>query len=180
MQWSYCKKNLVNKHQYTGHIWSAIRIDKAFIDAPFARIIIDTPYYKGEAEALCLSDSIFELVISNISWGSRFKLNLFGLDHYQRTKKVTPITCSKTFNLDSKIDLKQLVKLQAEDISLNDIQKIVIRSIIHIIIRSLFVKREYYIKLNATERSGLINWSYLRSWGQIWYTPHMTPYWVCI
>ena len=42
-------------------------IDKSIKKVPIARIVVDTPYYSGEVEALCLSDAIYDLVIGNIS-----------------------------------------------------------------------------------------------------------------
>ena len=41
-------------------------VDKTIIRAPFAKIQVDTPYFKGEVEALCLNDAIYDLLIGNI------------------------------------------------------------------------------------------------------------------
>ena len=60
------KKKIVNKEQYLGRDSFMMMIDKSIKKVPIARIVIDTPYYSGEVEALCLSDVIYDLVIGNI------------------------------------------------------------------------------------------------------------------
>ena len=41
-------------------------IDRRALKVPIAIIHIDTPYFAGKTEAMCMSDPIFELIVGNI------------------------------------------------------------------------------------------------------------------
>ena len=41
-------------------------IDKTARKVPIARITVDTPYLKGQVEAQCLPDAIYDLIIGNV------------------------------------------------------------------------------------------------------------------
>ena len=41
-------------------------IDNTVRKVPVALITVDTPYFKGEVEAQCLPDAIYDLIIGNI------------------------------------------------------------------------------------------------------------------
>ena len=41
-------------------------MDKSIRKVPLARIMVDTPFYKGDVQALYLPDSIYDLIIGNI------------------------------------------------------------------------------------------------------------------
>ena len=41
-------------------------MDKIIGKAPLARIMVNTPFYQGDIQALCLPDSIYDLISENI------------------------------------------------------------------------------------------------------------------
>ena len=59
------KKNLVSEDQFTGD-FNVMLSDNTARKVPIARITVDTPYLKGQVEAQCLSDAIYDLIIGNV------------------------------------------------------------------------------------------------------------------
>jgi hypothetical protein len=57
---------LVAEEQLTGSKCVCLLADGSKVEAPIARVSIDTPYYIGEVEAWCLINPLFELIIRNI------------------------------------------------------------------------------------------------------------------
>ena len=60
------KKNLVSEDQFTGDFNVMLLIDNTARKVPIARITVDTPYLKGQVEAQCLPDAIYDLIIGNV------------------------------------------------------------------------------------------------------------------
>ena len=60
------KKQFVEKEQYTGKEGYMIMADKTLRRAQLAKLVVNTPYYSGEVEALCIPDAIYDLFIGNI------------------------------------------------------------------------------------------------------------------
>ena len=60
------KKDLVGEDQFTGDFNVMLLIDNTARKVPIARIYVDTPYLKGQVEAQCLSDPIYDLIIGNV------------------------------------------------------------------------------------------------------------------
>ena len=60
------KKNLVSDDQFTGDFNVMLLIDNTARKVPIARITVDTPYLKGQVEAQCLPDAIYDLIIGNV------------------------------------------------------------------------------------------------------------------
>ena len=60
------KKALVKEQQLTGAVGYIMTIDRRALKVPIAVIGIDTPYFAGKTEAMCMSDPIFELIVGNI------------------------------------------------------------------------------------------------------------------
>ena len=52
------KEKFVRKYQYTGQNRYIIMADNTVKKTELARIYIDTPYYVGEVEAVCLPDAL--------------------------------------------------------------------------------------------------------------------------
>ena len=61
------KKNLVSEDQFTGDFNVMLLIDNTARKVPIARITVDTPYLKGQVEAQCLPDGIYDLIIGDIA-----------------------------------------------------------------------------------------------------------------
>ena len=60
------KKNLVSEDQFTGDFNVMLLIDNTARKVAIARITVDTPYLKGQVEAQCLPDAIYDLIIGNV------------------------------------------------------------------------------------------------------------------
>ena len=60
------KKALVKEQQLTGAVRYIMMIDRRALKVPIVITDIDTPYFAGKTEAMCMSDSIFELIVGNI------------------------------------------------------------------------------------------------------------------
>lgn len=60
------KKALVKDEQLTGEFGYMMLIDNSVIKVPLAFITVETPFFKGEVEAQCLPDAIYDLIIGNI------------------------------------------------------------------------------------------------------------------
>ena len=60
------RKELVKDEQLTGRIQRCILIDGTVRSAPVAEILVDSPYFKGRIEALCMSQPIYDLILGNI------------------------------------------------------------------------------------------------------------------
>ena len=61
------KRELVKEDDFTGSMGYVMAIDRKLKEAPIAEIKVDTPYYMGVTQAICLRDPLFDLVIGNIS-----------------------------------------------------------------------------------------------------------------
>ena len=62
------KWDLVNQGELTGKKGYVTTFDKTLlIIAPIAKIQVDTPYYVGEVEALCVQEPVADLIIGNIT-----------------------------------------------------------------------------------------------------------------
>ena len=60
------RQELVKDEQLTGRIQRCILIDGTVRSAPVAEILVDSPYFKGRIEALCMSKPIYDLILGNI------------------------------------------------------------------------------------------------------------------
>ena len=60
------KRDLVEKSQLTGKETVCVLIDGTVRRTPLARISIDTIYYKGDVEAVCMRNPLYELIIGNM------------------------------------------------------------------------------------------------------------------
>ena len=65
----------MNEDDFTGSMDYVMTIDRTLKEAPIAEFKVDTPYYTGVAQAICLRDPLFDLVIGNIP-GARNPDNL--------------------------------------------------------------------------------------------------------
>ena len=60
------KKDLVSSEQFIGKQIACILIDGTVRRFPIAEISIDTPYYQGIVEAMCMDQPVYDLIIGNI------------------------------------------------------------------------------------------------------------------
>ena len=60
------KRDLVSEDQFTGDFNVMLLIDKTARKVPIAKIDVDTPYLKGQVEAQCLPDAVYDLIVGNV------------------------------------------------------------------------------------------------------------------
>ena len=60
------KRQFVQDEQLTGDVVNMTLLDMSTVRAPLAKIVVDCPYYKGEVMALCVSNSLHDLIIGNV------------------------------------------------------------------------------------------------------------------
>ena len=61
------RHNLVKDSQFTGKERSCILVDGTVRKVPVAIIHIETPYFTGTVEALCMRNPIYDLIVGNIT-----------------------------------------------------------------------------------------------------------------
>ena len=61
------RRELVKENNFTGSVGYVMAIDRILKETPIAEIKVDTPYYTGVTQAICLRDPLFDLVIGNVS-----------------------------------------------------------------------------------------------------------------
>ncbi|KAK7094801.1 hypothetical protein V1264_006302 [Littorina saxatilis] len=65
------KEDLVPTEKFTGDFKWTLMADSKCVRAPVAKIQIDTPYFTGEVEAVCLKKPLYDLLIGNIGGARR-------------------------------------------------------------------------------------------------------------
>ena len=60
------KRDLVSEDQFTGDFNVMLLIDNTARKVPIAKIDVDTPYLKGQVEAQCLPDAVYDLIVGNV------------------------------------------------------------------------------------------------------------------
>ncbi|XP_070192575.1 uncharacterized protein [Littorina saxatilis] len=65
------KEDLVPTEKFTGDFKWTLMADSKCVRAPVANIQIDTPYFTGEVEAVCLKKPLYNLLIGNIGGARR-------------------------------------------------------------------------------------------------------------
>ena len=65
------RRELVDETDFTGEMGYIMTVDRTIKRAPMAKVEVDTPFYVGTAEALCLQDPLFDLIIGNVPGARR-------------------------------------------------------------------------------------------------------------
>ena len=130
------KKNLVEEKQLTGKVAFCILADGTKRKFPVGNFNIDTPYYTGKEEALCMPEPVCDLVLRNID-GVRLpenpdinwfhekegNISLMVKNNVAEARKQNKMKDKNNiFVVQSSTNQSpdnNLVRLQAEDISLN-------------------------------------------------------------
>ena len=120
------KRELVDDEDLTGEVGHIMTVDRALKRAPMARVKVDTPFYVGEVEALCLKDPLFDLIIGNVpearepsdpnpEWG--VVAAVVTRAQARKSKETKPL---KVNDVTAKIAVNKadLIKLQEEDSTL--------------------------------------------------------------
>ena len=120
------RRELVKKDDLTGSMGYVIAIDRTLKEAPIAEIKVDTSYYMGVTQAICLQDPLFDLVIGNIPGARNLDNPVPGVEtcaavatRSQTRKDITvkPLV-TKEVTAQTSIAKNELAKLQQEDVTL--------------------------------------------------------------
>ena len=65
------KRESVDEADFIGKMGRIMTVDRTLKRAPMAKVKVDTPFYVGTVEALCLQDSLFDLIIGNVARARR-------------------------------------------------------------------------------------------------------------
>ena len=141
------KKSLVRDEEHTGKMVRCILADGSKRSFPVATIIVDTPYFVGQVEALCMENPVYDLVIGNIdgvraannpdeNWSRKVNTKIRPTDNSkdepryevsavetraQKQKKETKVTLRVPEPV-SMVSIEQLKEYQENDETLSDIR----------------------------------------------------------
>ena len=68
------REELISESQFTGEKQKCILIDGTVREFPLVRVQVNTSFYQGEVEALCMKNPVYDLIIGNIR-GARDPMN---------------------------------------------------------------------------------------------------------
>ena len=94
------RSDLVTDSQYTGRKQSVTLIDGTIKTFPVASVEIDSPYFSGEVEALCMPRSLCEVVVGNIEGAREPSDPDFEWEPHQCDELVTASQVEDSINLD--------------------------------------------------------------------------------
>ncbi|XP_064651627.1 uncharacterized protein LOC135502607 [Lineus longissimus] len=60
------RKDLVDPARYLGTTQRCTLIDGSTLTVPMAAVAVDTPFYKGKVEAMCMEKPLYDIIIGNI------------------------------------------------------------------------------------------------------------------
>ena len=60
------RKDLVSNAQMTDHAKTCILIDGRIFKVSVANIYVDTPYFTGQVEAMCMNNPVYNIILGNI------------------------------------------------------------------------------------------------------------------
>ena len=107
------KLGLVEANQFTEKETKCVLIDGTIRRTPLAHIHIDTPYYTGEVEAVCMKNSLYELIVGNME----------GIKDVKAGAMLSAIAEDKQVEADSDIKETQAVVTRQMAIKANKVMK---------------------------------------------------------
>ena len=120
------RRELVKENDFTGSMGYVMAIDRTLKEAPIAEIKVDTPYYTGVTQAICLRDPLFDLVIGKTPGARnpddpvpRVETCAAAVTRAQVRKDATikPLA-AKDVTAQTSVTKDELAKLQQEDTTL--------------------------------------------------------------
>ena len=116
------RKKFVNDDQYTGKYCYILLIDNTVRQVPIVKIQVDTPYLKGEVEAQCLPDTLYDFIIGNVEgarppddpdpdWHEACAVTTRA--QAKRDEKLTPLKTPRVAELS--VSKEDLSRMQEED-----------------------------------------------------------------
>ena len=118
------KRELVAEEQLTGKVGYIMTVARTLLKAAFANVEINTPYYSGTVEALCLRDPLYQLIIGDIP-GARspddpdetwcVEAAAFTRSQARKSTDSKPLKVAEETNQMAVTKNKLLIQLQGED-----------------------------------------------------------------
>ena len=65
------RRELVDEADFTGEMGRIMTVDRTIKRVPMTEVEVDTPFYLGTVEALCLQEPLFDLIIENVPGARR-------------------------------------------------------------------------------------------------------------
>ena len=145
------KLDLVNKEQFTGETQHCVLIDGTVRKVPVAKVSVDTPYFRGEIQALCMKNPVYQLILGNLpgirdpsdpdlSWKKQdYKCGQISNDdasmsqkhelqavqtRAQRKKMEKPITKMKVSSPIENVNVDDIIREQNNDDSLKHVKQL--------------------------------------------------------
>ena len=123
------RKKFVNDDQYTGKYCYILLIDNTVWQVSIVKVQVDTPYLKGEVEAQCLPDTLYDLIIGNVEgarppddpdpdWHDACAVTTGA--QAKRDEKLTPLKTPRVAGLS--VSKEDLSRMQEEDPTLEKFQ----------------------------------------------------------
>ena len=125
-------REFVDKTDFTGEMGDIITVDRTIKRAPMAKVEVDTPFYVGTVEALCLQNPLFDLIIGNVlgarrsydpnpEWGV---VTALATRAQARSGKNPTSLKMKEVADKMSINKKDLIKMQEEDPTMQKLQQL--------------------------------------------------------
>ena len=146
------RMELVKKDDFTDSMGYVMAIDRILKEAPIAEIKVETPYYTGVTQTICLPNPLFDLVIGNIPGARNPDDSVPGVEtcavavtraQARKDATIKPLA-AKDVTAQTSVTKDELAKLQQEDITLEK----------YVDLKDTFRKRDYEIKYE--KRRGIL------------------------
>ena len=126
------RRELEDETDFTGEMRHIMTVDRTIKPAPMAKAEVDTPFYVGTVEALCLQDPLFDLIIGtvpgirrsddpNSEWG--VVTAVAKRAQAQSGKDNKPLKMKEVTDKMS-INKRDLIKMQEEDPTLKKLKQL--------------------------------------------------------
>ena len=123
---------MVDEADFTGKMGHIMSVDRTIERAFMAKVEVDTPFYVGTVEALCLQDSLFDLIIGNVPGARRSDdpnlergmVTAVATRAQARSGKDPKPLKMKEVTDEMSINKKDLIKMQEEDPTLQKFQQL--------------------------------------------------------
>ena len=117
---------------FTGEMGRIMMMDHTIKRAPMAKVEVDTPFYVGTVEALCLEEPLFDIIIGNVpgarrsddpnpEWG--VVMEVATRAQARSGKDPKPLEIREVTDKTS-INKKDLIKMQEEDPTLQKLKQL--------------------------------------------------------
>ena len=126
------RRELVDETDFTGEMGHIMTVDRTLKRTPMAKVEVDTPFYVGAVEALCLQNPLFDLIIRNVPGARRLDdpkpkwgvVTAVATRTQARSGKDPKPLKMKEVTDKMSINKKDLIKTQEEDPTLQKLKQL--------------------------------------------------------